>query len=516
MRNHSETGFVRRARNSCRLGRGTWRVLLTAVTVAGALGVILPTRSAEPAVKVRDHQRYQLETTIKPGFTLAAVGDMINVRPVSQTPSFEPVGHLIKNADVAFGNLEGTILDPANLPTWVEAETGGGSLLLDPPVAADLKKIGFDLVARANNHAMDFGVVGMRSTTQAVERAGIVQAGVGMSQGDARAPAFLDTPYGRVGLISVAASFTPLSRSGPPTPGMPPRPGVNALRTTEYHLVTAAEMRVLKNLAEEQQQLREDQPVPETDLPHSMRAASGLLHPTPGTLKLFGVHYMVSDHHGYHFAMNQSDLQEILLNVEDAKKSSDFVIVSIHAHMPGNWDEVPADFMPVFAHDAIDAGADAVLAQGPHQLRGIEIYKGRPIFYSLGNFIFQEDIMQRMEYDLYEQFHLDPRTTSPVDLNGYYDELDFASPFLYQSVVAVMTFGPHGVTEIKLAPIDIHKDWRFADRGVPTLASPTMARTILERLQKLSRPFGTDIEIEGNVGIIQPSIAAAPPGQSKE
>jgi poly-gamma-glutamate synthesis protein (capsule biosynthesis protein) len=244
-----------------------------------------------------------------------------------------------------------------------------------------------------------------------------------------------------------------------------------------------------------------------------MEAASGLLHHKPGTLDLFGVHYMVSDHHGFHFKMNQSDLKEILLNVEDAKKSADFVIVSIHAHMPGNWSEVPADFEPVFAHDVINAGADAVLAQGPHQLRGIEIYKGRPIFYSLGNFIFQEDIMQRMEYDLYEQFHLDPRTTSPVDLNGYYDELDFASPNLYQSVVAMMTFGPHGVTEIRLTPIELHKHERFADRGVPTLASPTVARTTLERLKTLSRPFGTEIKIEGTVGFIRPSsaaIAAAP------
>ena len=41
------------------------------------------------------------------------------------------------------------------------------------------------------------------------------------------------------------------------------------------------------------------------------------------------------------------------------------------------------------AHWAIDQGADLFAGHGPHFLRGIEIYKNRPIFYSLGNFIFQ-------------------------------------------------------------------------------------------------------------------------------
>lgn len=500
------------SRSSRLLRRGRWRSSLATVTAIGGLVVMLAA-SATPPVTGREHQQYELQTNIAPGFTLAAVGDIINARPVSQVPAFAPVGKLIKDADVAFGNFEGTVVDSHNLPNWVEAETGGGAILMDPLVPPDLKKIGFDLMARANNHVMDLGVVGMRSTTEALEKAGLVQAGVGMSLGDARAPAFLDTPYGRVGLISVAATFTDLARAGPAIPGEPARPGVNALRTTEYHLVSTTQMGELKELAKQAQKVRDDQPVPQTRLPEMTRAAFGLQRNSPNTLDLFGVNYMVSDHHGSHFTMNQSDLQQILLNVEDAKKSSDFVIVSIHAHMPGNFSQVPADFEPVFAHDVINAGADALLAQGPHQLRGIEIYKGRPIFYSLGDFIFQVDIIQPIEPDIYDQYGLDPRTSSSVDVSEKEDELDFANPNMYQSVVAVLTFGRQGVSEIKLIPIDLHQDERLADRGVPTLASPAMAHTILERLQILSRPFGTDIKIVGNVGIIRPSAAAAsPPG----
>jgi poly-gamma-glutamate synthesis protein (capsule biosynthesis protein) len=452
----------------------------------------------------REHQRHQLETSVPPGFSVAAVGDIINVRPISQVSSFVPVGKLVEHADVAFGNFEGTVVDPHDLPTWVEAETGGGAILMDPLVPPDLKKIGFDLVARANNHAMDLGVVGMRSTTKALEKAGLVQAGVGMSQGTARSPSFIDTPQGRIGLVSATASFTSMSRSGPPIPGQPARPGVNALRTHKYHLVTAAEMRQLEILANESRKVHQEQPVPLPGRPESIGKTASTPESPPEKLDLFGVRYMVSDHHGVHYTMNQSDLREIMLNVEDAKKSSDFVIVSLHAHAPGNYSQTPADFASVFAHDAIDAGADAVVMHGPHQLRGIEIYKGRPVFYSLGNFVFQIDIIQPIEPDIYDEYGFDPRVSSSVDVSEKEDRMDFSSPFMYQSVVATMTFGACGVRKIVLTPIDLHEDSRLADRGVPTLASPTMARTIISRLQALSLPYGTYIGFRRNSGIIRP------------
>lgn len=480
--------------------------LLLCAVLVGTTGIALQAGAAQPPTG-RDHQAFQLKTSIAPGFTLAAVGDIINVRPVSQVPSFIPVGKLVKDADVAFGNFEGTVVDSQDLPTWVEAETGGGAILMDPLIPPDLKKIGFDLVGRANNHALDLGVIGMRTTTEALQHAGLVQAGVGMSQGTARAPAFLDTPQGRIGLVSATVTFTSMSRSGPPMPGQPARPGVNALRTDVYHLVTAAEMRNLQALADAFQKVREDQPVPQTGLPEMTRLAAGLSKKSPDTLELFGVQYQVSDHHGYHFTMNQADLHDILLNVEDAKKLSDFVIVSLHAHAPDSASQVPADFAPIFAHAAIDEGADAVVMHGPHQLRGIEIYKGRPVFYSLGNFIFQIDVIQPIEPDIYEEYGLDPRVSSSADVSEKENALDFANPFQYQSVAATMTFGSCGVSRIELTPLDLHQDWRMADRGVPTLASPAMARTIIDRLRKLSLPYGTNILFDGKTGTIRPSLA---------
>ncbi|GIS80846.1 MAG: hypothetical protein CM1200mP14_24120 [Gammaproteobacteria bacterium] len=90
--------------------------------------------------------------------------------------------------------------------------------------------------------------------------------------------------------------------------------------------------------------------------------------------------------------MNQYDLGEILYGIRAAKIDSDFVIATIHAHNPGNWSDEAPGFLEELARSAIDSGADQFVGHGPHQLRGIEIYQGKPIFYSLGNFFFQVEL----------------------------------------------------------------------------------------------------------------------------
>ena len=59
-----------------------------------------------------------------------------------------------------------------------------------------------------------------------------------------------------------------------------------------------------------------------------------------------------------------------------------------------------AEFIPVFARQMIDAGADLVAGHGPHLLRGMELYKKKPIFYSLGNFIGQNELVPKMPAQL--------------------------------------------------------------------------------------------------------------------
>src|SRR5947199_6394187 len=173
-------------------------VVLASVILSGVAALAQQAAQKPPA---RDPQR-ELATSIADGFTLAAVGDCIIARPVSQTPGFAPLGKLIRDADAGFGNFEGTALDLTRTPAAPQAEFGGVWIIGSPAVAADLKSIGLDLMSRANNHATDWGLDGMRATSRALDEAGIVHAGVGEHRAAARGARYFDTDQGRVAPIS--------------------------------------------------------------------------------------------------------------------------------------------------------------------------------------------------------------------------------------------------------------------------------------------------------------------------
>jgi poly-gamma-glutamate capsule biosynthesis protein CapA/YwtB (metallophosphatase superfamily) len=461
-------------------------VVLASLILSGAAALAQQAAQKPP---LRDPQR-ELATSIADGFTLAAVGDCIIARPVSQTPGFSPVGKIIRDADVAFGNFEGTAIDLTRTPAVPQAEFGGVWIIGTPAVAKDLKAIGFDMMSRANNHATDWGLEGMRQTSRALDEAGIVYAGVGEDRAAARGARYFDTDKGRVALISLASTFTPLSRSAPPLGQAPGRPGVNALRTTRSAFVTSDELRMLRKL-------RDDQPQGSVRVPEKE---------SPDEVELFGVRYKAADHRGFSYAMDPIDEREILKSIRSAKQLSDFVIVAIHAHEPGNWSEVPADFLPKLAHEAIDAGADEFIGHGPHQIRGVEIYRGKPIFYSLGNFIFQLDLLEPVASDLYEQYKMDGMQATDAEFDAMWNQLIFGGDVWYQSVVTTTRFEKGRVAEIQLRPVDLNYAARGADRGIPRPAGADVAKIILERLQRLSQAFGTRIAVDGGVGIIRPPV----------
>ena len=116
-----------------------FRVIGSAVVLAGVA------LAAQQPPAPRDLQR-ELQMSVADGFTLAAVGDNIIVRPVSQTPGFAPVGRIIHDADAAFGNFEGTAIDLSRTPAVPQAEFGGVWIIGSPAVARDLKTIGCDVM----------------------------------------------------------------------------------------------------------------------------------------------------------------------------------------------------------------------------------------------------------------------------------------------------------------------------------------------------------------------------------
>src|SRR4051794_35276495 len=152
-----------------------------------------------------------LAITVTDGFTLAAVGDCIISRPLSQLvatdPRFAEVVRLLRDSHATFGNLETSITDPSAPGVVPMGTPEDWSVRADPASAADLRSLGFDLVGRANNHSADWGPGGLRETGRHLDAAGLVHAGVGASLAAARSPRYLETPWGRVGLVAAAATY---------------------------------------------------------------------------------------------------------------------------------------------------------------------------------------------------------------------------------------------------------------------------------------------------------------------
>lgn len=163
--------------------------------------------------------------------TLALTGDAIITRKMSvfEEPGFLEMRQILTDATAAFTNLEVLFHD------WGEGvvpqeESGGTYMQADSELAGELAWLGFDMVSRANNHTMDYGVGGMRATTRAVEEAGLVHAGAGENLALARAPGYLETSGGRVALISVASTFDDPMMAGRQRKDLGGRPGLSPLR----------------------------------------------------------------------------------------------------------------------------------------------------------------------------------------------------------------------------------------------------------------------------------------------
>jgi len=429
------------------------------------------------------------QPTFQSTLTMALTGDSIITRRLSvyQEPEYLKMIELLRGADLAFTNLEMLFHD---YQTYAMSESGGTYMRADPALAKELVWAGFDLVSRANNHTGDYGVLGMQLTSRFVRDAGLVQSGVGESLEEAREAAFLETAGGRVALISVASTFPDFSRAGKTRGGTPPRPGLNPLRFSTTNLVTRERLEMLRDLLKE----------------------LGLNAPPSGdSLTAFRQRFVVGDKPEVRTEPNTEDLEEIGAVVKNASRLADYVIVTIHAHEGDRNLFLPAQFLVTFARAMLDAGADVFVGHGPHVLRAIEIYKGKPIFYSLGDFIFQNETLDRLPSENYEPFGLGP-SAHVADWNDQrydFDRRGFpAQREIWESVVARPVWRGKTLAELKLHPITLGFGKPRTVRGRPMLAEPELAKKIIEDLARLSQPFGTRIEFQDGIGVVR--LAGAP------
>ncbi|MEE8442672.1 MAG: CapA family protein [Dehalococcoidia bacterium] len=439
--------------------------------------------------------------------TMAITGESLITRSmqVFREDRFLKMRDMLQSADVAFTNAEMLFHNYEDPPTH---RPGGTYMRCDPRIIKDLQWLGINIVACANNHSYDFGENGIKTNIRYLDEAGLTHAGTGNHLAEASAPTYMDTPKGRAALISATSSGPPGERAGEQRRDMAGRPGANYIRWDAEWTVDRESFDALKRVSENMGWPAQA----------AQRRASGMGHlpPVSDTEVLFMIHQMYAEESATKFVLgesferhtyiNQEDLERNIQRVKDARRMADWVMFTIHNHEGGKTVEEPSDHIKLLAHAVIDAGADVFIGHGPHQDRGIEIYNGKPIFYSLGDFMLQNDTVLLMPHDNMLRYGLDWEAT-PADFydarSGNEARGQTVQPIRWQSAIAMVNFQGKRMTELKLNPVDLGFGRPRSQRGRPLLAEGDVAQEILQRFQRLSEPFGTKITIEDGVGIVQ-------------
>lgn len=262
--------------------------------------------------------------------TIAAIGDfMLERRPARD--DVQAVRAFLAGAGLTIANVDTVLSDLGTpVPKWAN--------LRGPREAAhDLREMGIDLIAMANNHAMDFRAEGMLDTIRAYDEAGLRHAGAGGNLQAATAPAVFSVGGRTVAILAISCTLPMESAAGPDWPGIAP-------------------VRVRQAVAIDE----------------------SLMVEQPGTVP------------EVRCELDETDLARVRDDVAAARADADLVIPVVHWGVPSPW-RAPAhpviqEYQRVLGHALIDAGADAVLGNHTHELHGIEFYRDKPIAYCLGNF----------------------------------------------------------------------------------------------------------------------------------
>lgn len=255
--------------------------------------------------------------------TLMFTGDLILDEPEPDS-LFDEVRSVLARADAVVGHVE------------VPHTRRGQAEVFDvpaPPSDPDhlhaLGRAHFHVATLAGNHIADAGPNGIEDTIATLRAIGIATAGAGMTLEEARRPAVVERGGVRVGVLSYNCVGPRESWAAARKPGC-----------AYVHVLTHYE----------------------------------LDHASPGGPPAI-----------YTFA-EPGTLDAMLADIEALKPRVDVLVVALHKGI-GHTPAVVAMYERQLARAAIDAGADIIVGHHAHILRGVEIYRGRPIFHGLGNFV---------------------------------------------------------------------------------------------------------------------------------
>jgi poly-gamma-glutamate capsule biosynthesis protein CapA/YwtB (metallophosphatase superfamily) len=358
-------------------------------------------------------------------FTLAAVGQSLIIHDVRKLapPGFGTLVDRLAAADLAFTNYETSLAG--------DGSDGPANPHPSDPVTLDaLRWMGFDLLSLANNHAFEGGTSGVIATREYAESLGFVPAGTGADLATAAAPGFA-TVGGR--LVAFLAFDTANLQTRHAVAGPEGPPGVNPIR--------------------------------------GRRVGDGI-------------------------ELDDGDVERALASIAAAAAVADHVVVSLHEHLwPKEWKDVafepqwheswrlPMEWKRDLTHEMVDAGASVFLGHGFPRASAVEMYRGAPIFYSLGNFIFQTDpAIEAANVGMWQM------------------------PDVWHGYLAEVVLSDDGVEDVRLVPVVI-VDSEGAEGGPivrrthPVIAGPDRASAILSGVVEDSAALGTVFDFDGGEAV---------------
>lgn len=266
--------------------------------------------------------------------TLVGVGDVMIAR--YDETLLNPAAPVLQAADFAFGNCEWPYAEEMGDTHPVEAhlndDVEGDDLFIPgDPEAVRLKgRKGFNVLSFANNHCLHAGYRAFLRTMTVMRESGIEPVGAGRDIVEALAPVYLERNGVRIAFVGCTSALLPGTHAGRRTPGVAPLRRHSFFRNPNWN--------------------------------------DWGLTPQIGTL------------------VDRDDLAAVCSSIRTAKKQADIVVLSVHWGMVEDRVAI-GDYQREAAYAFIDNGADLILGHGTLVTKGIEVYKGKTIFYSLGKFL---------------------------------------------------------------------------------------------------------------------------------
>lgn len=426
---------------------------------------------------------------------VAAAGDILITRNIpAHNRGVEPVRRFLGRADVRAANLETTVTDGK---CFASAFSGGTWLTAQESCLKDVGRYGFNLLGLANNHTMDYSYEGLQQTRENLDRYGFLYAGAGDNLYEASRPVMLETDGGRVGVIDICSTFDNAARAGMQTARMPGRPGLNPLRFSQVYRITKEQAGQLKEIRDEA----------EINCLREKHRSQGFLQPVPEGKIEFGTEQFeivgAGEKTGRFSFCNPVDMERTVKSIEEALYTCEQVIVMVHSHEIRADEEWEADyFLEEFAHRCIDAGACAVIGSGSHQMKGIEFYKGCPIFYCLGNFIFQNESVRSLPADYMEQYGIDLHASGAMGIavrSRKAQRTLYEMKEVYQTVLPYFEISSDGCTRMELLPVTLGFDRERFEKNLPYPASKEEAQEILAYLNRACARYDVSWKYEKGV-----------------